>query len=67
MEPREENPSPPETGSPSGSDPRTVAADGLAGAREQGSDQTVAVRQGKRGPPGWLTPLIAFWVKINND
>src|SRR5258708_19176623 len=67
MEPREENPSPPETGSPSGSDPRPVDADGLAGAREQGSERTVAGRQEKRALPGWLTPLIAFWVKINND
>ena len=67
MEPREENPSPPETGSPSGSDPRPVDAEGLAGAREQGSERTVAGRQEKRALPGWLTPLIAFWVKINND
>ena len=67
MEPMEENPSPPETGSPSGSDPRLVDAEGLGGAREQGSDQTVAVRQDKRALPGWLTPYIAFWVKINND
>jgi membrane protein len=59
MEPREENPSPPETGSPRGSDPRRVDANGLGGARQE--------QRAKLAPPGWLTPFIKFWVKINYD